>query len=39
MAGDGFDVVILDDRAAGAIDHVVDRFGDLADLLDPALEI
>lgn len=30
---------ILEDRAAGAIDHVVDRFGDLAAVLDPALEI
>lgn len=26
---------ILEDRAAGAIDHVVDRFGDLADLVEP----
>ncbi len=29
---------ILQDRAAGAIDHVVDRFGDLAPLIDPAAE-
>ncbi|MCX4246263.1 hypothetical protein [Paraliomyxa miuraensis] len=26
---------ILEDRAAGAIDHVVDRFGDLAELVEP----
>lgn len=29
---------ILEDRAAGAIDHVVDRFGDLAALIDLAPE-
>lgn len=29
---------ILEDHAAGAIDHVVDRFGDLAALLDPSPE-
>ncbi|MCA9706364.1 MAG: hypothetical protein KDK70_10990 [Myxococcales bacterium] len=29
---------ILQDRAAGAIDHVVERFGDLAALIDPAPE-
>ncbi|MEM9459275.1 MAG: hypothetical protein AAGF11_34165 [Myxococcota bacterium] len=29
---------ILEDRAAGAIDHVVDRFGDLAPLVDLAPE-
>ena len=29
---------ILDDRAAGAIDHVVDRFGDLASVIHPAQE-
>ncbi|MCH9688536.1 MAG: hypothetical protein K0V04_44305 [Deltaproteobacteria bacterium] len=29
---------ILEDRAAGAIDHVVDRFGDLATVVDPTPE-
>lgn len=29
---------ILDDRAAGAIDHVVDHFGDLASLIDSTPE-